>query len=85
MAEKELIASGIGDVPSWLANEGLELAEKYFEDHDLIPEDCYEAYNNGNNSQLANYWVQAEKIANNVLAGDERYENSMINLEFDEY
>lgn len=85
MNEKELVAVGVGDVPAWLADEGLVLAEKYFEAKGLNPEVCYEAKINESNKELARNWDEAEKKANNVLSGDSRYKNSMINLEYDVY
>ena len=85
MDEKEFIAVGIGDVPAWLADEGLELATIYFEDNSLNPQACFEAKENETNSELACHWNKAEKLANKVLLSDSRYENSMISLEFDVY
>ncbi|MDH5388529.1 MAG: hypothetical protein OEY06_08770 [Gammaproteobacteria bacterium] len=85
MYEKELIAVGVGDVPAWLADEGLELAVEYFEDNSLSPQTCFEAKNDQSDSELAMHWDKAEKLTNNVLLGDSRYDNSMISLDFDVY
>lgn len=85
MDKKELIAVGVGDVPAWLADEGLELAVAYFLDNDLNPQACFEAKKNKNNSELASYWNKAEKLANKVLLSDSRYVNSMISLDFNVY
>ena len=85
MNEKELIAVGVGDVPAWLAEEGLELAVAYFEDNDLDPKACFEAKKDDNNSELASHWDKAEKLANKVLLSDSRYDNSMVSLDFDVY
>jgi hypothetical protein len=41
MESRTLSAVGVGDVPQWLADEGLELAARYFEEHDLDPVACY--------------------------------------------
>lgn len=83
MNEKELIAIGIGDVPAWLANDGLELAVAYFEDNDLDPQTCFDAKEHKSNCELACHWDKAEKLVNKVLLGDSRYDNSMISLDFD--
>ncbi len=85
MDEKELIAVGVGDVPAWLAEEGLELAVAYFEDNDLNPQACFEAIKDESDSELANHWYKAQKLANKVLLSDSRYDNSMISLDFDVY
>ena len=85
MNKNELIAVGIGDVPAWLADEGLVLAMAYFEDNDLNPQACFEAKRDESNSQLASHWDMAETLANKVLLSDTRYENSMINLDFGVY
>ena len=83
MDEKELIAVGLGVVPAWLADEGLELAVAYFEDNDLNPQACFEAMKDDNGSELARHWYKAEKLANKVLLSDSRYDNSMVCLDFD--
>ena len=85
MYEKELIAVGVGDVPAWLADEGLELAATYFEDKNLNPQTCFEAKKDESDSELTYHWDKAEKLANKVLLGDSRYDNSMISLDFDVY
>jgi len=85
MSTKELIAVGVGDVPAWLADEGLELAVEYFEDNSLSPQTCFEAKKDQSDSELAMHWDKAEKLANKVLLSDTRYDNSMISLEFDIY
>ena len=83
MNKKELIAVGVGDVPAWLADEGLELASAYFEENSLNPLTCFEAKQNESDGELADHWVKAEKLANKVLLGDSRYDNSMVSLDFD--
>lgn len=83
MGSRILSAVGVGDVPQWLADEGLELAVKYFEENNLDPMACHEAKLSSPGSFLANHWDQADLIANKVLLGDSRFENSMINLEFE--
>jgi hypothetical protein len=85
MSAKELIADGIGDVPAWLADEGLKLAVTYFEDMKLNPKTCFDAKKRARNDELADHWDKAEELANKVLLGDSRYENSMINLDYDYY
>lgn len=85
MDEKELIAVGVGDVPAWLADEGLELAVAYFEDNDLDPKASFEAMKDDNDSELARHWYKAQKLANKVLLSDSRYDNSMVSLDFDIY
>ena len=85
MDEKELVAFGIGDAPTSLAFEGLELAEAYFEDNDLDPKACFEAMEDDNDSELARHWYKAQKLANRVLLSDARYDNSMICLDFGVY
>jgi len=85
MPKKELIAVGIGDVPTWLAEDGLVLAVIYFEDNDLDPKACFEAMENDNGSELARHWYKAQKLANKVLLSDSRYDNSMVCLDFDVY
>lgn len=82
ITKKELVAVGIGDVPEWLANEGLELAKAYFEENLLNPYACYEAIVCKNNTELENQWNKAEIMANKVLLSDSRYDNSMIILTF---
>lgn len=77
---KTLSAIGVGDVPQWLADEGLALAVKYFEENNLDPLACYEAKTNNPSSSLAVHWDTADLLANKVLLGESRYENSMINL-----
>ena len=83
MNNKELIAIGVGDAPAWLAEDGLALALMYFNENDLDPQLCFEANKAGNNIKLASHWNKAEKKANQVLAGDSRYDNSMIVLDYD--
>jgi hypothetical protein len=83
MKSRTLSAVGVGDVPQWLADEGLELAAKYFEENDLDPIACFEAKLSSSGSALANHWDQADLIANKVLLADSRYENSMINLDLE--
>ena len=85
MNKKELIAVGVGDVPAWLADEGLELAAAYFENNSLNPQTCFEAKEDESNSELACHWDKAEKRANKVLLADSRYDDSMISLDFDVY
>ncbi len=85
MDKKELIAVGIGDVPVWLADEGLELATTYFEDNSLNPQICFDAKKNESNSELSCHWYKAEKLANKVLLSDSLYDQSMISLDFDVY
>ncbi len=83
MNTKVLTAVGIGDVPNWLANDGLTIAQLYFENNGLDPVECYKANSNGTNCELAAHWVSANKKANQVLLSDDRYQNSMIYLEFE--
>jgi hypothetical protein len=83
MNKKELVAIGIGDVPAWLAEDGLVLALMYFNDNELDPRLCFEANKSGNDIKLASHWNKAEKKANQVLAGDSRYGNSMIVLNYE--
>ena len=85
MNEKKIIALGIGDVPGWLADEGLELAGAYFEDNDLNPQACFEAKEKFSDSELASHWDKAEHLANRVLLCDSRYDNSMVSLDFGLY
>ena len=85
MDKQELIAEGVGDVPAWLADEGLELAVAYFEENDLDPKACFEAKREGSDSELAKHWDQAEKLANKVLLSNSRYDQSMISLDFGVY
>jgi len=85
MCEKELIALGLGVVPAWLADEGLELAVAYFEDNDLNPQACFEAMQDDNGSELAMHWYKAQRLANKVLLSDSRFDNSMVCLDFDVY
>lgn len=83
MTDNRLSASGVGDVPQWLADEGLELAIRYFEDNDLDPIACYAARSTDPSGILASHWDKADQLANTVLLGDPRYENSMITLELE--
>lgn len=85
MAEKELIAVGVGDVPAWLADEGLELAATYFEEKNINPQTCFDAKKKEIDHELASHWDKAEKLANKVLLSDSRYDNSMVSLDFDVY
>lgn len=78
-----VIATGIGDVPQWLADEGLERALAYFEQNDLDPAACHNAKIQAPHSELAGHWDKADLEANKVLLGDKRYEFSMINLEIE--
>lgn len=84
MSKYILEASGIGDVPAYLAYEGLELARIYFEDNNIDPAESYSERNKNPKSELAQHWDKAEKISNRVLLSDERYDNSMISLEIEE-
>lgn len=84
MSIKTLSADGVGDVPRWLADEGLELASAYFQDNDLDPIVCHEAKMANPDSELASHWDKAELLANKVLLSDSRYEYSMISLGFEE-
>lgn len=52
MSDIELDAYGIGDVPDYLAEEGLELAIRYFEENGLNAADCYEAFQKDKESEL---------------------------------
>jgi hypothetical protein len=83
--EKELLAHGIGDIPAWLADDGLELALEYFDENDLNPHTCFKAKTDAPDSENARHWKQAEKLANRVLLSNSRYDNSMISLDFDVY
>lgn len=83
--KKELIANGFGDVPPWLADEGLELAITYFDENDLSPQACFEAKRDGSDIELAKHWDKAETLANKVLLSDSRYDQSMISLDFGVY
>lgn len=85
MNGKELIALGIGDVPAWLADEGLELALTYFSDNDLNPHDCFKAKETDDNHELARHWYKAQHLANTVLHGGSKYINSVISLDYDFY
>ncbi|WP_143564494.1 hypothetical protein [Shewanella xiamenensis] len=80
MNKFELGAEGVGDVPDYLAQEGLELAVLYFEENDLDPAECYVAYKQAPDSELGQAWYAAETEANRVLQGNKRYDNSMIVL-----
>lgn len=80
MDKFELGAEGVGDVPDYLAQEGLELAVLYFEEHDLEPAKCYTAYKQDTDTELGQAWYAAETEANRVIQGNKRYENSMIVL-----
>lgn len=75
-----LAASGLGDVPQGLADDGLQLAIRYFEDNGLDPLVCHDARQADPDSELGAHWSLAERVANAVLAGDARYENGMIVL-----
>ena len=78
--EKVLIAYGIGDAPGHLVEEGLEIAEAYFQDtgQDFLA--CYIAAD-ANEKELGDYWIEAEKRANRVLAANSSYDHSMIMLD----
>lgn len=52
MNKFKLGAEGIGDVPDYLAQEGLELAALYFQENDLEPAECYAAYKQAPDSEL---------------------------------
>ncbi|GGM78290.1 hypothetical protein GCM10009124_01310 [Shewanella xiamenensis] len=80
MNKFELGAEGVGDVPDYLAQEGLESAVLYFEENDLDPAECYAAYKQAPDSELGQAWYAAETEANRVLQGNKRYDNSMIVL-----
>ncbi|BDM63237.1 hypothetical protein NFHSH190041_06890 [Shewanella sp. NFH-SH190041] len=80
MSKFELGTEGIGDVPDYLAQEGLELAVRYFEEQEVEPAECYAAYQLDRDSELGQVWYAAEKAANKVIEGNQRYENSMIVL-----
>ena len=80
MDKKELIADGVGDVPVWLADEGLEFAIAYFENNGLNPYACYEAMLKKSNTVLKTHWDKAEQAANRVLLSNPQYDNSMICL-----
>ncbi|MEL4373251.1 hypothetical protein [Shewanella xiamenensis] len=80
MNKFELGAEGVGDVPDYLAQEGLELAVLYFEKNDLDPAECYAAFKQAPDSELGQAWYAAETEANRVIQGNKRYDNSMIML-----
>ena len=80
MNKFELGADGVGDVPDYLAQEGLELAVNYFEENDLDPAECYFAYKQAPDSELGQAWYTAETEANRVIQGNKKYDNSMIVL-----
>ncbi|QQK58810.1 hypothetical protein FJD32_004365 [Shewanella sp. LC6] len=80
MNKFELGADGVGDVPDYLAQEGLELAVIYFEENDLDPAECYFAYKQAPDSELGQAWYAAETEANRVIQGNKKYDNSMIVL-----
>ena len=77
MNKFELGAEGVGDVPDYLAQEGLELAVLYFEENDLDPAECYVAYKQAPDSELGQAWYAAETEANRVIQGNKKYDNSM--------
>lgn len=78
-----LTASSMGDAPDYLAEEGLELAQCYFDLEDLDPYECFTAYQTNPDSSLSRHWIAAEKEANLVLAGNRMYDNSMITIEIE--
>ncbi|NRD30656.1 hypothetical protein HQQ92_02295 [Shewanella sp. DC2-4] len=80
MNKFKLGAEGVGDVPDYLAQEGLELAVLYFQENDLEPAECYAAYKQAPDSELGQAWYTAETDANRVIQGNKRYDNSMIVL-----
>ena len=80
MNKFELGADGVGDVPDYLAQEGLELAVLYFEENDLDPAECYVAYKQAPDSEQGLAWYAAETEANRVIQGNKKYDNSMIVL-----
>ncbi|MFV0596828.1 hypothetical protein [Shewanella sp.] len=80
MNKFELGAEGVGDVPDYLAQEGLELAVLYFEENDVDPAACYAAYKQAPDSELGQAWYAAETEANRVIQGNKKYDNSMIVL-----
>ncbi|MEE1980256.1 hypothetical protein [Shewanella xiamenensis] len=80
MNKFELGAEGVGDVPDYLAQEGLELAVLYFEKNGLDPAECYVAYKQAPDSELGQAWYVAETEANRVIQGNKKYDNSMIVL-----
>lgn len=85
--DSTLEAYGIGDVPDWLIDEGLELATEYFQQNALNPVECLQAYNNSSkdcHSQLnvlAQHWLTAQSEANSLLIGHQKYNNPMTCLE----
>lgn len=78
-----LEAYGVGDVPDWLVDEGLELAIEYFRQNSLTPVECIESYNNPSidTNSLAHHWLHAQEEANRVLLGENKFTDSMICLE----
>jgi len=80
MSIESLTAEGIGDVPVWLADEGLQLAVKYFEENDIDPDECFKTKDLESDSNSAYHWKQAMLKANQVLLANPRYEFSMIDL-----
>ncbi|MGR6503583.1 hypothetical protein [Shewanella sp. Koi 1] len=80
MNKFELGAEGVGDVPDYLAQEGLELAVLYFEENDLDAAECYVAFKQAPDSELGQAWYAAETEANRVIQGNKKYDNSMIVL-----
>jgi hypothetical protein len=85
MDKQELVAEGIGEVPAWLAEEGLALAKRYFEDNNIDAETCFKAKGLTSRADLTTHWQEAEKLANTVLEGNAVYKNSMISLNYDTY
>lgn len=80
MNKFELGAEGVGDVPDYLAQDGLELAVLYFAENDLDPAECYAAYKQSPDSELGKAWYTAETEANRAIQGNKKYDNSMIVL-----
>ncbi|PHS15391.1 MAG: hypothetical protein COA86_14355 [Kangiella sp.] len=79
----ELTAYSIGDVPEYLAEEGLEQAQYYFDINDLEPQDCFEASEQNPRSTFGQHWSTACLKANLILKGNRLYDNSLICLEID--
>ncbi len=78
--EKFLSIDGFGDVHDLHFESGLELARRYFSEHNLDFLECYESYKKDEKSVLGLHWREAERQTNLALYAFNLQDSSMLEL-----
>ena len=79
--EKFLSVTGFGNVNEGHYERGHVLASDYFSSKNLDFSECYEAYEEGKDSELGKHWIDAERFANLALYAFNLQDCSMLELE----